>query len=49
MDISTGEIAHEIWIFLWKRNLTRTTETLLIAIQNNTISKNLVKANIDNI
>ena len=46
---STSEISQEkIWTQLRKENLTRETESLLIAAQNKAIRRNYFKARIDN-
>ena len=45
----TSEIAHaKIWTCLRKQNLKRETESLFIAIQNQTIRTNNIKGKIDN-
>ena len=44
----TSETSHaKTWTRLRKRNLKRETESLLIAVQNNAIRTNYVKAKID--
>ena len=43
------EIAHEkIYTWLWRRNLKRENESLLIAVQNSPLGNNYIKAKIDN-
>ena len=49
-DDNNCEIAHEkVWIGLWKGNLNRVAESLLITAQNNAISNNHLKMKIDNL
>ena len=46
---TTDEISYEkTCTWLWKGSFKRETESLLIAVQNNTIRTNYIKAKIDN-